>query len=578
MIEYTNDFIIKLLKQYDMLTKSLRFITDLNQKKDISDQMSKIVKSVLEHTRLIYEERYKKVLERSVYLMDEEKNRLLELINLINERRTYVNNQIVGNKELTGIFVDGGIVLGEDKLEDYKAQVKIIDKYKNNVRMEGILKEEITSLESSIEKANSKINNNKNLNKQLEEKMIRIVDAALTKLSLYDLQDKEKEIDLAYSELGFSLEKAKENAKIARRDYGEEIIVECDNMLSAVMLDYERYKERKLILKLISIFKHPVDTYDELLNKREEINNILVNITNSALYRMVGTELNKEYAAIKLEGQDIAALTSLTEELETKKQLLSEIVVENNSEEFKKLLANLLENEQRYQQKLNEEKKKRELERLERQKIEEKKKLEEIAKRQQALEEERKKEIERRTKELLVEKKNPVLQTPKAEKMVDKEKKETISNNGNVKKEVRPLEKNVERRESIFENNSAPKPNRPQNGITPIDIKKVSSNNDIFSKPLEKPKNDFFSQELKNNKIVDQGIPVIKNNKLDSDVVSAKNTDINDKKVFPDVPLDKKAEIFPSFPSGGKTTSFFDDNEFDELSSYMEDDDKKGWF
>ena len=88
---------------------------------------------------------------------------------------------------------------------------------------------------------------------------------------------------------------------------------------------------------------------------------------------MVGTELNKEYAAIKLEGQDIAALTSLTEELETKKQLLSEIVVENNSEEFKKLLANLLENEQRYQQKLNEEKRKRELERLERQKIEEKK-------------------------------------------------------------------------------------------------------------------------------------------------------------------------------------------------------------
>ena len=87
MIEYANEFVIKLLKQYDMLTKSLNFITDLKQKKDICDQMTKIIQNVLEQTKIIYEEKYKKVAGRSVYLMDEEKNRLLELINLINERR-----------------------------------------------------------------------------------------------------------------------------------------------------------------------------------------------------------------------------------------------------------------------------------------------------------------------------------------------------------------------------------------------------------------------------------------------------------------------------------------------------------
>ena len=37
---------------------------------------------------------------------------------------------------------------------------KIIDKYKNNVRMEGILKEELVSLETNIKKANDKIGNN----------------------------------------------------------------------------------------------------------------------------------------------------------------------------------------------------------------------------------------------------------------------------------------------------------------------------------------------------------------------------------------------------------------------------------
>ena len=126
--------------------------------------MTKIIQNVLEQTRTIYEEKFLRVSKRSVYLMDDEKNRLLELINLVNERRVYINNQIVNNKELTGVTIDGGSILGEDKVDEYKSQVKIIDKYKNNVRMEGILKEELVTLENYIKKANNKIINNKNLN------------------------------------------------------------------------------------------------------------------------------------------------------------------------------------------------------------------------------------------------------------------------------------------------------------------------------------------------------------------------------------------------------------------------------
>ena len=565
MIEYANEFIIKLLKQYDMLTKSLNFITDLKQKKDICDQMTKLIQSVLIQTKEIYEEKYKKVLERSVYLMDEEKNRLLELINLINERRVYVNNQIMNNKDLTGISLDGGTVLGEDKLEDYKAQVKIIDKYKNNIRMEGILKEEIINLETNIKKANNKLANNKNLNKQLEDKMIRIVDEALTKLSLYELQDREKEIDLAYTELGYSLEKAKENAKVARRDYSEEIIIECDNMLASITLEYERYKEKKLILKLIYIFRNPVEKYEELLNKREEISNILSNITSSELYSMIGNELNKEYATIKLEGQDIATLKSLTGELENKKQLLKEITEENNSQEFKKLLANLLENERKHQEKLQEEKRKKEEERLERERQEEKKKLEEMAKRQQAIEEERKKEIERRTKELLVEKQKSVLMTQKNDKQTEVPKRKEMNSNENIKRNNPITRETLKREVSIT---------RTENRIA-----KESSKSSDYVRNFSNPsKDDFFSRELKNNKIVDQGIPVIKNNKLESEVKTAKTGEEQSDKMFPDLPLDKKADIFPTLPDLNTTNSFFDENEFNDLSDYIENEDKKSWF
>lgn len=577
MIEYANETVIKLLKQYDMFSKSLNFITDLKQKKDICDQMTKIIQSVLNQTNAIYEEKYQKVSERSVYLMNEEKNRLLELINLINERRVYVNNQISNNKELTGININNGIILGEDKIDEYKAQVKIIDQYKNNIRMEGILKDELITLENNIKKANEKISNNKNLNKQLEEKMMRVIDDALTKLALYELQDREKEIDLAYTELGYSLEKAKENAKIARKDYSEEIINECDNMLASITLEYERYKEKKLILKLIYLYKQKTTSYTELLNKREEMNNILTSITSSELYSMIGPELNKEYATIKLESQDIATLKSLTEERDNKKQILKDINIENNSEEFKNLLENLLENERKHQEKLNEEKKRRELERIEREKEEERRKLEEMAKRQKALEEERKKEIERRTKQLLEEKQKPILMTPKVEKTKEE------SNN---KKET-TVKSEPKRNPSIFAESNQPTrtvsrvEKRESRPIAPQDVQRSTTtkntSDDLFSKPLTPPKKDFFSRELKNNTIVDQGIPIIKNNKLDSEVVTAKNTETKESKVFPDIPVNKKETIFPDFPEINQSNSFFDENEFNDLNDYMEDN-KKSWF
>ena len=182
MIEYANESVIKLLKQYDMFSKSLKYTSDLKQKNDICDEMTKIIQTVLEITNTIYEEKFKKVENRSVYLMSEERTRLLELINLINERRAYVNNQVVSNKELTGIGIDVGTILGENKLEEYKQQVKIIERYKNNIKLEGVLKEEIKSLDSSIKKANDKIKNNEKLNNQLEERMTHILENAFKKL------------------------------------------------------------------------------------------------------------------------------------------------------------------------------------------------------------------------------------------------------------------------------------------------------------------------------------------------------------------------------------------------------------
>ena len=509
MIEYASETVIKLLKQYDMLLKSLKFTTDLKQKQEVCLQMTRIIQRVLDITRKVYEEKYLKVLNRSTFLMDEERNRLLELINLINERKTYVTNQIDNNYENTGISFNVDDVLGEDKLDEYKEQVKIIERYKNNIKLDGVLKDEIASLDVSIKKANDKIGSNRILNRQLESKMIRLLDKAFDKLSLYELKERDKEIDLAYTELGYSLEKAKENAKIARKDCSSDIILECDNMLASITLEYERYKEKKLILRLIDIYKNPVSNYDELLSKREEINSILNGIVSSDLYLEVGEELNKEYATIKLEAQDAATLKSLIEEKNNKVSTLERINRENSSAEFKGMLANLLENEKKHQEKLLLEKKKRE--------------------------EERKKEIEERTKQLLVEKKNPILSTAK-----------------NIKKDENDKHTNIKTK--LKDNASELRVNT--------------------SKVNVKPKEDIFTNTSV-NKVVDKGIPVVKNDNFRNSVVATKKVERHED-VFPKVKLDKKEDIFPDFPD--MNNSFFDKEEFDDLNDDTFGESQSKWF
>ena len=536
MIEYANDSVIRALRQYDMFLKSLKFINDVEQRNDVCLQMTRIIKQVLNITNTIYEDKYRKIVSRSAYLMDDEKNRLLEIINLINERRTYVNNQIDNNREVTGISFGIDNILGEDKLDDYKEQVKVIEKYKNNVKLDGILRDEIANLDVSINKARNKISNNKILNRQLEDRMIKLLERSFDKLGLYELRERNKEIDLAYTELGYSLEKAKENAKLARKDCADDIIIECDNMLASITLEYERYKEKRLILNLIDIYKNTCDDYDSLLNKREEINDILNNIVSSDLYKEVGSELNKEYATIKLEQQDSATLDSLLEERENKHSMLVEINEENDSEEFKTILSNLLENEKKHQEELLLEQKKKEAKMRERQLLEEKRKQEEAIKHQRLLEEERKKEIERRTKQLLVEKKNPVLITDK-----EKDDKKKVNESINRVSSKRDAEEVVKR--------------RVDNNITSSNFK-VSD--DIFGRNVKKDSSEK--------------IPVIKNN----NIVDFKKVNVNEDRV-PKKNLNKEEDIFLDFPD--KNDSFFDDNEFENLNKYMEDDSSsKSWF
>ena len=153
--------------------------------------------------------------------------------------------------------------------------------------------------------------------------------------------------------------------------------------------------------------------------------------------------------------------------------------------------------------------------------------------------------------------------------------------NDKVKEEV---EKKVIRPQLEERKNSLPPRQLPTREISEKTNSQPEKKPDIFARPTtsanvsSQQKDDIFSRELKNNKIVQEGIPVIKNNKLESEVVAARSPKNNESKMFPDIKLEKKDNIFPELPEINNSNSFFDENEFNDLKDYVDSDNKNSWF
>lgn len=383
-MNYTSREVVRRLKQYDMFLNSLRLTDDDIQKERICDQLDKIEKQILLDTNSEYEEEYLMLLSKKTKFIDEEKTRLRSIISLINDRKNYLNKRKNEHKKVTGSLVELTSFLGEDKLDAYERRLDILEKYEENkVKQEKIIKE-MKILDVKISEASRNVKANTRLNESLEKKMINLVQSSLEKQGLYKLVDKKDDILRKHAEFKYALALAKDNLKSANELGDSEYIMECNGMLNDISLLYDRYNEDVNIINLINIFDKKTSNYDELLDKRTSIDNILKNISNTELYKLINTELSKQFNTIKLESNDIKNYEYLKNEREKRNKLLYDIDEENNSKEFKSVLEELVKNENR--QKEEQVKKARQEEQVERQKkIAEEQKIEAARVRRQKL-------------------------------------------------------------------------------------------------------------------------------------------------------------------------------------------------
>ncbi len=399
-MNYTNREVVKRLKQYDMFLNSLKLTTDKVQKERICDQLDKIEKQILLDTNTEYEEEYSRLVNEETRFLDEEKSKLRKLISVITNRRNYLNERKKRHKDVTGSLVELTTFLGEDKLTMYKNNLKIIEKYEENKITTDSIIRDMKDLDVKISSASRNVKANARLNDMLENKMISLIEKALEKLGLFDLTNKTDELYKKYDSLKYAMDMAEDNLKSANDIKDEEMILDCTEMLNEITKEFEEYNKQINILKLIEIYENPVTGYEELLEKRTEIDGILKNIENTDLYNEINEELCKEYNTIKLEKQDLDNYDNLKDERERKNKKLTAIEEENNSQEFRDVLDRLIKNEKNYRDEQVRKARKIENEERERKFLENKRIEEARVKRQKLIEDAKLKDQLKRAEEL----------------------------------------------------------------------------------------------------------------------------------------------------------------------------------
>ena len=584
MINYNSSDVVQCLRQYDMFANSLRLIKNIDEKNMIVKQLTKLEHKIIDLTNEAYLEEYNTLKDKKCGLLDEEKNRLNMLIELINQRLSYIEKRCNSHYQLTGESLDAPEVEGASLLDELEDRVKIIEKYSKNVKLQKELEDEIKSLTNKITLASEKMDINKSLNNELEVTFKKTLTDAFTKLNLYELEDIKDQLEYAYYETEKSLALAKSNYEVAKTSPAN-ILSDCKDMLDDILNDYYNYKDKISILKLMDICNLEVNDYEELLNKRKEVNEILKYVRNQELLGLIIDTVDKQFNTITLEEQDINTFNDLVVEKDRKLDALKEINDENNSDKFQSVLKELIENERKRQEKILEEQ--RRIEEIEKQKrLEiERKRQEEILRRQKIIEEARKKEIEKRTKQMLEEQQNSVLQGKKKEiKEEVKEEIEDIPNTDKVEdiprredrltdvyieepvKEETPKEE-VHEKEDKFDLNSL-KSILQENKIEDDEVVEetpVSKNKDSIERELF---DEFKSNETTENKYqTDEDINNLYNriddklsNKDDDEMTFADK--ISNTK-FPDMSLDEYMDNFNE--NDIKTNDLFDDSSFPSI-------------
>ncbi len=102
MVSYNNSDVVQCLRQYEMFANSLNLVKNKEQREMIIKQLTKLEEKIIALTNESYEEEYYALANKECGLLDDEKNRVNLLIDLINQRLSYIEKRCNKHYALTG--------------------------------------------------------------------------------------------------------------------------------------------------------------------------------------------------------------------------------------------------------------------------------------------------------------------------------------------------------------------------------------------------------------------------------------------------------------------------------------------
>ena len=293
--------------------------------------------------------------EYTTTTLEEEEERLKDLISFIekriNDRNEFVDDYI----KITNNFLDNlPKIPKEEELDDYRIRLANIEEYLNNSKEIEELNIKLKKLRDNLEEKYESKASNEIINSKLEDELIDEFNKFITRDEYYSSLNY-MDIDTELIKIESSLNDKKEvmntfissyealkNAGISGAEREEYL-----SYVNDARNDYYQELEKKYILNIYKLVLDKKNNYDELYQKRENIDNILndrlnkryeLEITNRDELDYFTKLCNEQFSVIKSQKINIENIDKLILEISECENRLDELDQANNRDEIVNLL------------------------------------------------------------------------------------------------------------------------------------------------------------------------------------------------------------------------------------------------
>ncbi len=293
--------------------------------------------------------------EYTTVTLEEEEERLKDLISSIekriNDRNEFVDDYI----KITNNFLDDlPKIPKEEELDDYRIRLANIEEYLNNSKEIEELNIKLKNLRDNLEEKYESKASNEIINSKLEDELIDEFNKYITRDEYYSSLNY-MDIDTELIKIESSLNDKKEvmntfissyealkNAGISGAEREEYL-----SYVNDARNEYYNELEKKYILNIYKLVLDKKNNYDELYQKRENIDNILEDRLNKRYELEITSRdeldyftklCNEQFSVIKSQKINIQNIDKLILEISECENRLDELDQANNRDEIVNLL------------------------------------------------------------------------------------------------------------------------------------------------------------------------------------------------------------------------------------------------